>query len=211
MKKYKGSFSERSIGKCVFRNKNDIIRIIINYVKFITVMDLEFDESKEIQSILYIDKMSRLFISNDKSIHSFQFPFYVSKVNEEFKVYSKDLEMDSKATSLILSFFEMFDGSESMDDMYDCFIKVLDEYNVKNPVNENMYWNAIYELLIFEPGYVRYDIDFSDRMDLVNHPPYHLDINYNNASTFKIGLSKELDFDEFINILNINEKCYFLK
>ena len=211
MKKYKGSFSENHIGKCVFRNKMDIIKTVVNYVKYITVMKLEYDERKEIQSILYIDKMSRLFIGNSKSIHSFQFPFFIDKVDSEFKAYSKELEMDSKAISLILSFFEMFDGLESMGDMYDCFIKVLAEYDVKDQISENMYWNAIYDLLVFEPGYIRYDIDFSDRLDTVKHPAHHLDINYDNASTFKIGLSKEINFDEFIRILNIKEKCYLLK
>lgn len=90
-----------------------------------------------------------------------------------------------------------------MDDMYDCFIKVLDEYDIKNPIFENMYWNTIYDLLSFEPGYIRYDIDFSERIDPEYHPAHHLDINYNNASTIKIGLPKEINFDEFIKILNI--------
>ena len=69
----------------------------------------------------------------------------------------------------------------------------------------------IYDLLVFEPGYIRYDIDFSNRIDPIKHPPHHLDINYDNASTFKIGLSKGINFDEFISILSIKEKCYFLK
>ena len=53
---------KRSIGKCVFRNKNDIITTVLNYIKYIDVMSLEYDENKEIQSVLCIDKMSRLFI-----------------------------------------------------------------------------------------------------------------------------------------------------
>lgn len=211
MKKYKGSFLKRSIGKCVFRNKNDIITTVLNYIKYIDVMSLEYDENKEIQSVLCIDKMSRLFIGNDKSIHSFRFPFFIDDGNGCFKVYNKHLEIDNEATSLLLSFFGEFEGTESIYDMYDSFIKVLDEFNVNNPVNENIYWNTIYDLLVFEPGYIRYDIDFSDRLDPLNHPAYHLDINYDNASTYKIGLSKDIDFDEFINILNINKKCYFLK
>ena len=182
MKKYKGSFLKRSIGKCVFRNKNDIITTVLNYIKYINVMSLEYDKNKEIQIVLCIDKMSRLFISNDKSIHSFRFPFFIDDINGRFKVHNKDLEIDNEATSLLLSFFGEFEGMES-----------------------------IYDLLVFDPGYVRYDIDFSDRLDPLNHPAHHLDINYDNASTYKLGLSKEIDFDEFINILNINKKCYFLK
>lgn len=211
MKKYKGSFLKRSIGKCVFRNKNDIITTVLNYIKYINVMSLEYDKNKEIQIVLCIDKMSRLFISNDKSIHSFRFPFFIDDINGRFKVHNKDLEIDNEATSLLLSFFGEFEGMESIYDMYERFINVLYEFNVDNPVNENIYWNTIYDLLVFDPGYVRYDIDFSDRLDPLNHPAHHLDINYDNASTYKLGLSKEIDFDEFINILNINKKCYFLK
>ena len=48
MKKYKGSFLKRSIGKCVFRNKNDIITTVLNYIKYIDVMSLEYDKNKEI-------------------------------------------------------------------------------------------------------------------------------------------------------------------
>ncbi len=211
MKKYKGSFCKKSIGDCVFRNKNDFITIILNYIKYIVISGFENDENKEIQSVLYIDKMSRLFIGNDKSIHSFRFPFFIDDANGHFKVSNKHLEMDSKAISLLLSFFREFEGMNSIYNIFDCFLKVLDDFEANNKCDELIYWNTIYDLLVFDPGYVRYDVDFSDRLDLLNHPAYHLDINYDNASTYKIGLSKEIDFDEFINILNINEKCYFLK
>ena len=210
MKIYKGSFCKTSIGECVFRDKNDIITIVLNYIKYIVAMGLENDENKEIQSVLYIDRMSRLFIGNDKSIHSFRFPFFIDDDNGRFKVSIKYLEMDSKAISLLLSFFRDFEEIESIYDMLDCFLKVLDDFDANNQSNENIYWNTIYDLLVFDPGYVRYDCDFSDRLDPSNHPGYHLDINYDNASTYKIGLSKEIDFEEFINILNINKKCYFL-
>ena len=54
MKKYKGSFLKRSIGKCVFRNKNDIITTVLNYIKYINVMSLEYDKNKEIQIVFYV-------------------------------------------------------------------------------------------------------------------------------------------------------------
>lgn len=62
-------------------------------------------------------------------------------------------------------------------------------------------------MLIFEPAYLRYDEDFTDRMNPKTHPAYHFDINYCNTSTFKLGLTKQLEMDDYINILDINVMC----
>ena len=48
-------------------------------------------------------------------------------------------------------------------------------------------------LLSFEAGYLRFDIDELNANGKM-HPKEHLDINYSTGCTFKLGLSKELNY-----------------
>ena len=64
-------------------------------------------------------------------------------------------------------------------------------------------------LLTFDVGYIRYDYDEEHYNGRI-HPLHHLDINYTNQSTYKIGLNQSLDILEFKSIIDNQKECWFL-
>ena len=45
---------------------------------------------------------------------------------------------------------------------------------------------------------------------MVIHPVNHYDVNYENSSTYKVGLNNKIGMDEFIDLLNVETDCHFL-
>lgn len=208
MKRIIVNLSDNILSKHSYRNKIDIINLCLNYTKYAPYAFGE--EIAEGNCILHIDKMRRLFIYYGNSIHSIHFPFAVHITGKKLEFYYEDRLLDAITTSLLLEFFAKFDEFETMDDMYDIFLTILSEYTLQDCCSENFFWKLISYMLTFEPAYLRYDEDFSERMNEKTHPAYHLDINYCNTSTFKLGLTKQLKMDECINILDINKECNYL-
>lgn len=64
------------------------------------------------------------------------------------------------------------------------------------------------ELIMFEPGYIRFDYDKKNANGRI-HPLNHLDIFYSQATTFKLGCSL-MDLDKFIDILEPANECEFI-
>ena len=62
-------------------------------------------------------------------------------------------------------------------------------------------------LLKYDLGYIRYDIDPEHENGRM-HPLNHLDICLDTAATYKIGLDKKIEFDDFKNILDITNECW---
>lgn len=210
MKRINIELASDYLSDCSFRNKIDIIRLCINYVKFAPIVFNRMNGSNG-NTILLIDRMKRLFVHYGKSIHSVHFPFNLSSENGKIDFYWQDNDLDAKTTSMLLDFFNRFDELESLDDMYENFLRLIDEYDIKKSAKENSLWKVISHLLVFEPAYLRYDEDFSNRMDMKKHPPYHFDLNYCNTSTFKLGIGRKISMEEYIDILNNNSNCAFLK
>lgn len=211
MKKINIKLNSEYLSDCSFRNKIDIIRLYIKYVKFASII-FNGKEESDGNTILLIDKMKRLFVQYGDSIHSVHFPFKLDLETDKVTFYYQDNELDAKTTSILLDFFNGFDEFESMEDMYENFLQVIDGYDIKDPIRENSLWKVICHLLVFEPAYLRYDEDFSEeRMDIKKHPPYHFDINYCNTSTFKLGIERKISLEEYIDILDNNKNCAYLK
>jgi hypothetical protein len=88
------------------------------------------------------------------------------------------------------------------------FLEDVDELLSKPQIDFN-YWDLIKNLLTFEEGYVRYDLD-SERADRQIHPENHLDIFYTNPNSFKLGLLQEIQLDYFLDILDITTPIHYV-
>lgn len=199
--------------KLIFRDKIDIINVILNIIKYVNTMSLEelkLSRIGEIEVTIHVDKMSRVFICKNEKIHSFQFPFTITEEDEMLRVYFNELELDSKVSSILSSIFEQSSLlSESIDIMLDVFIDTMNEYDIENKYYTESIWEIVVWMLYFEPSYLRYDYD-PERQEGEYHPLNHIDIYYTNKSTFKLGLNEGVDKYDLINILDINKKCKFL-
>lgn len=195
------------------RKRKDIIELILN---IITKENLHIPKNKEnISIIFYIDKMLRVFIyENIDKIHSFSIPFLIKENSfergEEEKRFVFSNKNNIKITDEAISFLKAFffniniDTPKFRNNIEYIFYETLEEYNINDEEVVNNYFELIIDLLSFEPAYVRYDHDITNIKQ--NHPEYHLDFNYSQDATFKIGLQKNLSVQEFIDILDIKSK-----
>ncbi len=134
--------------------------------------------------------MSRLFFCDyDKKIHSFQFPFTLRIESEGNKVYYRDKEITSDLLSGLVIFFESLSNKKDIYSVSEDILVEIEHYGIEKEILNDIIWH----LLLFEPGYIRYDYDTSERSKKPNHPENHFDVYYENKNTVKLGLNKKID------------------
>lgn len=191
-----------------FRDKKNIIDTVIGFTQYILTLDssekYEYREERDdIEIVYYSDKMNRLFIKDDNKIHSFAYPFNVKKDNEHYSVWYNNTEITSSICSILNRVLTQISHLEKMTEI---MWTELDEDSI---IDSESLGAIIVYLLQIEPGYVRFDYD-EERMS-PSHPLHHLDINYTDDCTYKIGLKNKKDINSFINILNTKTMPFFLQ
>lgn len=214
MKRYEFDISRWDFDELFFaiRSKEDIIKVLMKTIKIMIIgsqpqIDLSYKESEKRGKILLsVSKMSRLFYFSDKKFFSIHFPFRVVEEDDRsLDFYFRDsLKIDNEVTSNVLSVISDIQrfGSSSLYDFMDSIDKIEDD--------EQLFWSFLKELMVFEDGYLRYDDDEAHERYAI-HPRYHCDVFYSSNATLKLGLNFSLTEEEFINLLDTQSNCYFLK
>ena len=189
------------------RGKIDLMCWLLEFVRYINAHGeycLTKHDNSEIEVIVTVNKMSRIFFCvSDEKIHTFHFPFSIREDNQNkmFAVFYKDIRL---CNEMITVFFALLESIEelriSLESALDLFVNTVAEFEIQAHEHSS-YWQLFIFLLEFEPGYLRYDID-NKRCDQL-HPLHHLDINYESAGTFKLGLCKSICCEKLADILDI--------
>lgn len=185
------------------KNKIDVIEILLKALGLILLMlndpKINVRTSDDIWKItLIVDKMKRIFFLSDKKFFSINFPFTIWS---DSKIYFWSIWIDSKIISELM--------------------KIILTQKDSNYLYTQLYWEIegkysddtrkiLNDLLIFEDGYIRYDYD-EIRIKWKIHPFFHYDIFYSNPNTFKIWLNRWIKGKDFIDLLNINTNCHFIR
>lgn len=203
---------------CSIRNKPDIIDYLLKIMQYISSFPYKEliyspEKSKEVDIVINVDKMSRIFFCEQDKIHTFQFPFTINLEDEKLKFHYMEQEIDSEIITIIISIFETKESIfKSLDTTLDIFMDTMNDFGVNNKQYAEYCWNLIVYLLSFEPGYLRYDYDDAEeRVDALKHPLNHLDLFYSGNNTFKIGLDDRIDYNKLIELLNVNACCSYIK
>ncbi len=159
---------------------------------------------------LYIDtnQLKRAFIVRSNQIVSFAFPF---SIYERVDVYGKgymcinywDIELNDIIISLAMSIAKSFDFNKST---YASVAKSIDLSD-----DDMRCATRVFEaVLALEPSYVRYDYDKNAGRGMV-HPINHLDLNYNNEYSYKVGLYGGMKMNDFKDFLSVGTDCWYIK
>jgi len=184
------------------RSKIDYARLIaLAARKLLLGLDSEVIESTANMKLI-VGKMSRLFFYQKNKYFSVSFPFSTIIDNNEvieLTTYSGK-NLDFKSISAIISILdsEQFRLNPSLIDFY------IEPYSI-----ESSGLFLLEEIFQFEPSYIRYDNDPLHNNGKL-HPLDHLDINYSQNSTFKLGLNSSITVAYFENIQNVNTECSFV-
>ena len=218
MKAYGIDINPRMIQyNAAIRQKGDVARLLVNIVRFLNVLGIppQLDSLTKnwsedyIRLILYIEKMSRVFICERDKIHTFQFPFQIIIEEDHCVVLFEGEHITSSTCSILSSVFEELSEDESLEAVLEKYWEIVSDLEIGMQDNK-MCGKLITFLLSFEAGYLRFDMDELNANGKM-HPKEHLDINYSTGCTFKLGLSKGLNYSELIDILNINTACHYLQ
>lgn len=209
----------RKIDSGAIRERYDIIRIIVEACEY--VVDNQYKEVLNINEIvpktkafIFIDKMTRLFIVEDKQIFSVVFPFNVNLI--ESKVTFRHFEINHSVLAAINSIVHESMELYNIESLIDCIWENTKEMELTTE-EKQIVDQIIYHLMSYEMGYIRYDVDpinaqkYNERGKLNIHPENHFDINYTSSATYKVGLKSAITMQDFVDFLNINTDCWFVK
>lgn len=169
------------------REKNDIIHLLLITLNSILIGRYKKNRSSRLDVDyveISIDKHSRIFVFLEKKAYSFNFPFSVREVNDESLVFFGSYRIDNICLAALQSVFYSYDFKElNLEQLYEKAEMAVLDFDLKDIDLMHMK-NIINELIIFEPGYIRYDDD--DERIKTNHPRYHIDICYSDQVTYKL-------------------------
>lgn len=192
------------------RTREEAILLILYTIRMFDVSIFLTDERSEKVKIS-IDKMNRIFYLLEGKMFSMQFPFCIddSSNQDNFRIYHNIT--GNAINSMVLSFLiEVFEKMNRKEMDFDTIFEVI----VGSEVNDDNFttkekWLLILHLLKYDLGYIRYNIDPEHENEKM-HPLNHLDICLDTAATYKIGLNKKIEFDDFKNILDRTNECWYI-
>lgn len=203
----KKAFYDKSIQENIIGRK-DILLVVLEACRY--MMHNEQVPNATNKLILVVNEMNRLFFCSDEKMFSVMFPFHVN----EYPLVRFDLDnipIDSKVLSTLIQYIESKEFSS--DDALDFITPIGD---IQEQSNAD-FWKIVRHLLLYDIGYVRYDDDpegfkkASKAGRPKQHPRYHYDVNLDSQATFKLGMSKKITSDKFIDMLDNKKDRFVLK
>jgi len=210
MKEFRFDIDESYMDRffCPIKNKVQSIELLMNSVKYMVLNPIVQKERIQGELVLIVGKMSRLFFLTENKYFSVAFPFIVKYDEAFFFSFKNKMNIDGRLTSEVISLINdnHFQGG--------CCIEFAHNIVENQESNGDYYWDFIRELLFMEDGYLRCDYDEKNynkhgRSDM--HPLNHYDLFYSGNATFKLGLEGRIKPSDFIDLLNINTDCKFIR
>lgn len=184
------------------RNSRDMISVCLYALEYLQY----WEGNKEVKRpYLCLDPEGthRLYLVDVDKIISFGFDIRV-KLNEEFnRVVGLFIRQYPITSREISEARQILSNNLDVQSLY-CYNMIEEDSMVLDTSLR------LFEHLIFhEWGYVRYDFDPSNASVGV-HPVNHFDVNFTKLFSYKLGLSKKIELEEFINMIDKEKDCRIL-
>lgn len=192
------------------RTREEAILLLLYTIRMFDVSNYLTEERSE-KIKISVDKMNRIFYLFERKIFSMQFPFCIDDGSEKDNIIiyhnMTGMVINPRVLSFLIEAFEKMHRKE-MD--FETFFEIIMETDIDdNEFTTKEKWLLISHLLKYDLGYIRYDIDPEHENGRM-HPLNHLDICFDNSVAYKIGLNKEIEFNDFKNILDITTECWYI-
>jgi len=152
---------------------------------------------------LVIDKMSRIFIYQRHRYFSVAFPFTVLTDDNNNVINITSLTGNKLDFQNISAIIAILDNDQFRHN------PSLISFSLEPQSIEYSGIPILEEIFRFEPSYVRYDYDNTNEGGKF-HPLNHLDINYSQSGTFKLGLPNVITETYFENLQDTNKQCSYI-
>lgn len=142
---------------------------------------------------------------------SFIFPFNVSHTESgvNFKLNNREIVIDLYTLEILSTLCKNNWFSDTNEENHDIltFIEsyedLLYDFNIPEEMESDL-WSVIKTLITFEPGYIRYDYDIDNYEEYV-HPLHHIDVNYSDIGTFKLGFNNNIKIEDRLKLENFED------
>jgi len=210
-------------GLCGIRRKKDVMMLLLECVSELNQADvLRVGHSGPTANVfrLEVGRSQRLFFSlKDKKIFSISFPFEIREKEDKYLIRDRQGHlMSAGIVSALKSMvneevfnLQQYDASNDLEELV---LDMLDRFSDKEESSMDSFmsrdlWDILYNLMTFEPGYIRYDYDVENE-DASRHPLSHIDINYSDSVSYKIGLKKRMAMPKLVELLSKDGKIRYL-
>ena len=192
------------------RTREEAILLLLYTIRMFDA-SIFIPEERNEKVIISIDKMNRIFYLIENKIFSMQFPFCIEHNSEQDSIVIYHSVTGTVISPMVLSFLiEAFEKMNRIEVDFDTIFEIIMEPEVKSEeFTSRIMWQLISYLLKYDLGYLRFDVDPEQENGKI-HPLNHLDICLDNAASYKIGLEREIEFEDMKNILDITTECWYL-
>lgn len=213
-----------------FREKEEIIVFLLFFYIQISEQFYTIDEHNDYLFVELLPKKGRIIVYLEEKYFSVYLPFSINRNNDSFKITSreiKSLEISKHVLRILKSFFEKNICGEyrelTMVDLDAEIEDILEEYCKDNNLTLGITTSEIcklaLELLKYDTSYVRFDIDYINCKEkdgslgdkFYKHPPFHLDTDYRDLPSYKIGIDSKFKESEFKDLFDEQSDCHFIK
>lgn len=197
------------------REKQDSIKVILDVLSILLIQEEQGRSCKKGNIVIKVDKMSRLFCFLENKYFSMAFPFHIETKevdDNNYKIQDSilNMEIDNRLISLLEYMLSRVDFvNDKMDEILENTYFDISEEGYTQEETENCF-QLMMCLLSMEIGYIRYDYD-PERENGSIHPLYHFDVNYSSGNTYKLGLHRKVEKEEFIDFLDIKTECHYIE
>lgn len=216
---------QKRVNRLVLRNKSELIYFcLILYKNFLDEEEF-IDDGKELFSYSFYTEISRIVVYSENKVTSFYMPF-IPKYKGEVRLLESRLNPTELISMEELVFLiEYFKYSIFLSFERDTLLEQANKIAaIKDSLSEQTMGyksldeeklsRLVSELLFYDSSYLRYDIDLEHSLDeerefnrdrVFQHPPYHIDSDYRDAPSYKIGFDKKISKSEFLKLFQMEE------
>ncbi|NLM07291.1 MAG: hypothetical protein GX219_10350 [Tissierellia bacterium] len=206
----------QKILKNKINNKLDVIKLILYTTRYILIGHADKDYGHGSFEISSPKKnRRRIYFYQQSKESTITYPYIVKPISlHEWTVsdsFARVL-LDSKTISILLSIFNELSNNITFD-LEDLNFKISESLRNFDSLESKQDISIIlYHLLARDYGYIRHD--YCDSQGYLEekphvHPRKHLDFNYNELATFKIGLRENKDM-VLKELIDPNADCLYL-
>lgn len=210
------SFELKSIFSSAIRHKIDLMNISVSLMIKLSSLDSNSNLNSNTNCVFMKSKDThRYCIISDNQIMSAILPFRFD-FNCELN-FNHDRDFIDLNDLYILSMCIgkiKYEIDNAIDLLSDDIRSIIDEVLIGDlnldKMQEFKYKKLLNHMFFQEDGYLRFDYDEENSNEHI-HPLNHIDINFSNNSTFKLGLKERIDFHTFWDILRSDTNCFYLE
>jgi hypothetical protein len=216
------------INKLIFRNKNELIYFCLVLYKHFLDREEEYESSNDANfTFSFYKEISRIVVFSENKITSFYMPFIpiIDRNQVDRSLESRLNPRETISVNELIVLIEYFRCSIFLSFERDTLLEQAEKIEaIKNilseetvgfaAIDEEKISKLVLELLFYDSSYLRYDVDFEHFIDInidvekervFRHPPYHIDSDYRDAPSYKIGFDKRISCDDFLKLFQMDE------